>query len=466
MRRALFVALASLAGVALALLWTGDRRQPNIVVILFDALRADRLGAYGSTRGLTPFMDELAARGVVFANAYSPSSWTVPAVASLFTSRYPSQHHVVTVSSKVSEREITLAEKLADAGYRTAGFSGNVFLQEQLGYGQGFSRWEVWHQPPKTRGEALRRHLLQWLGEPDVANSPQPRFLYVHSMDTHSPFWPPEPFRGRYVDPSANDAEIERVNALLLRLDFSRRTEAEIALIERLHDAEVAAADNELRILYQELQGRGVLDDAIVVVTADHGEELNDHGRLGHGSSLYEEVVRVPLIFVGSRINAGRRVERAVSLEDVAPTLLDLAGLPAAPQFEGRSLVPFLRPPRFGCASAAPEGEEPREIVFELAKTGSTFEIRRHSRGILRGSHKLLIGLTFRARSEVPELYDLATDPGEMHPNPDGLAGEAERLRASLDARIESIAGRSGPAEAGVLDEATKENLRALGYAP
>ena len=178
-------------------------------------------------------------------------------------------------------------------------------------------------------------------------------------------------------------------------------------LLQSLYDAEVAAVDAELRQLFAELERRGFLDDAFVIVTADHGEEFWDHGNLTHGITLYNESVRVPLLVLGPGVAKGRRVEENVSLVDLAPTLVDLLGLPREPRFEGRSLAGLLR----GAGAPAAEGTEP-EIVLQLEATGYGMDTREQVAGIVRGTTKVLLrsnGLT--------EAYDLAKDPGEHDSN-------------------------------------------------
>jgi arylsulfatase A-like enzyme len=140
-------------------------RAPNILLIVVDTLRADRLGVYGNQRGLTPFLDELAQRGTVFLNAYAPSSWTCPSVASLFTSRYASQHRVVSFAAKLSDGEVTLAEQLAAAGYVGGGFTANIRLLHDQGYDQGFGYWRVFLPPSgqKERGDRVRREVSAWV---------------------------------------------------------------------------------------------------------------------------------------------------------------------------------------------------------------------------------------------------------------------------------------------------------------
>ena len=185
-------------------------RPPNVLVIVADTLRADRLGSYGNTRGLTPFLDELATRGVVFANAYAPSSWTSPSVASLFTSRYPSQHRVVSYESVLADSELTVAEELSALGFRSAGVAGNFRLGRDAGYAQGFDSWQAliaFHrQPPplaerKIRAERVIGEALAWL-DAERAADPHARCSSISTSSSPIlPSCPPSPFgaasRGR-----------------------------------------------------------------------------------------------------------------------------------------------------------------------------------------------------------------------------------------------------------------------------
>jgi arylsulfatase A-like enzyme len=251
----------------------------------------------------------------------------------------------------------------------------------------------------------------------------------------------------------------------LLSINFNLMTPADMELLEALYDGEVASVDSELRSLFGELEREGILDHAVVVVTADHGEEFKEHGRYSHGYALFEESVRVPLILIGPGIEKGRVVERNVSLLDLAPTLLELAGLPPEPVFEGRSLVPPAR--RASLLSRFFSTDEgARDVILELPPTGSKWDLRAHARGIVRASTKLLIAVSGpRKKAESTQIYDLASDPGEVDPNPGVLDGELPALLAALRERTQELATRAaGSAEKGVIDEATKEKLRALGY--
>ena len=442
-------------------------RPPNVVMIVVDTLRADRLGVYGNPRGLTPFLDGLAQRGVVFVNTSASSSWTVPSVVSLFTSRYPSQHQVVKFSSRLAEQEVTFAERLRDAHYLGAGFSANFRLLERLGHAQGFQYWRSdAREAGGMSGTELNAQSLAWLDGAWQRSSSQPVLLYLQYMEPHSPYNPPEPFRSRFarnddgssIDPSAGFIRLAELSA-----QGHSWAPQDLIPFERLYDAEVATVDDDIRQLFGELERRGVLDRAVVVITADHGEEFGEHGGLQHGRTLYNECIRVPLIVVGPGIAAGRRVEENVSLLDVAPTLLDLLSLPAEKRFEGRSLLPLLRPgaaPEAAGQTASGAGSAPVDVFFELIPTGLNGPPEIHERGIRRGPIKLL----FR-RDGGRESYDLGPDPGEHHPDPPEIAQQVGGLARDAESTATTLRSRaSAPVEGEAIDEATKEKLRVLGY--
>jgi len=463
-----------------------ERRAPNVLVVVIDTLRADRLGVYGNQRGLTPFLDALAARGTLFEHAYAVSSWTIPSVASFFTSRYPTQHHVVTFFSRIADSEVTLAERLHGGGWTGGCFSANPNLRTDWGYGQGFDElWSDLTPDVDVHGDTIRTQGLAWLDRTWSRTSSAPAFLYFQYMEPHAPYDPPEPFRSRFaVDeagkPFDKDSAVREAIARALpgapqpatgkpedvadavRTILARGTpltKREILPFERLYDAEVATADDQVRQLFAELEKRGFLDNALVVVMADHGEEFVEHGRTSHGRTLYEESVHVPFIVVGPGVAAGRRVAENVSLIDLAPTLVDLLGLPAEPRFEGRSLTPLLRP---GSTADRGAGAGP-DILMQLERTVPvTLDNRIHSRGFVHGAQKLLLGVNGGT-----EVYDLTTDPAETAtPQPAEAAQEAP-LAESLtlaEARLGERAA-SEVAKAPV-DEKLKERLRALGYQP
>jgi arylsulfatase A-like enzyme len=457
-------------------------RPPNVLLVVIDTLRADKLGAYGNTQGLTPFLDDLATRGAVFERTYAVASWTIPSMASLFTSRYPTQHRVVTFGQRIADDEVTIGDRLGNAGWVGGGFAANPNLQKQYGYAQGFAAWQAaGADVGEVDGDVLRAQALAWL---DAAWRPErgaPGLLYVHYMEPHAPYEPREPFRSRFAigdDGRVLDTlgavrqALARASGGALRdapdapLDiptafayvFGRGTPLTreyAAPLERLYDAEVASVDDQVRQLFDELERRRFLEHAIVVVTADHGEKFYEHGRGSHGDTLYEADVRVPLIVVGPGVPPGLRVTDDVSLIDVAPTLLDLLGLDREPRFEGRSLVPLL-------AGGAPRAPRP-DVILQLERTvPENLDMRIHVRGLVRDRHKIVVG-----RDGGEELFDLATDPGETRSDPPTLAAEKSVLTGAL-ARAEAQLGERAVAAASPapVDEKLKERLRALGYTP
>jgi arylsulfatase A-like enzyme len=463
----LFAALLLNAAMSLRVI-AATVQAPNIIVVVVDTLRADRVGVNGNRRGLipffdepdlTPFFDELAQRGSAFVNAYATSSWTVPSVASLFTSRYPSQHHVNAFDRVLGDQEQTLAEQLSAAGYLSAGFSANFRLSVENGYAQGFTQWRallsVFGQD-KVRAAVLRDIVLQWLQSTN--DGTKPVFLYFQFMEPHGPYKPPEPYRSRFARlPAGFDAQFANMKLMHILPGLPALSSTDIDALAKLYDGEVASVDAEIRALFGALEQRGLLRHAVIVITADHGEEFGEHGALQHGQTLFQAAIRVPLIIVAPAIDQVRVITDNVSLIDIAPTLLDLAGVALPASFEGRSLVPRMR---------APAGvDDSCDILIEREATkavGEDFSI--HDRALISGTHKIVV-----TPDGEPIAFDLDKDPNEESPQSvkkdDGgwsaaMLQRLERQRAALQKRV------IGTPKTIPLDDATKEQLRALGYQP
>jgi choline-sulfatase len=443
------------------------RSKPNVLILMIDTLRFDRLGAYGSTRNLTPFIDSLARRGHVFRQAYAQSSWTNPSVASLLTSRYQSQHRVFSFGSHLSEDELTLPEILQAAGYATGGFCANILVRSKNGFGQGFDRFELILQRAakgavKGRADAVHRAALAWLDEEHAAaGERQPIFLYLHYMEPHAPFDPPRELLDRLTKGSG-PPDIDRINAWIKLPTIVQFTADMLQATEDVYDAEVMSLDAELRHLFGELEARGFLENTIVILIADHGEEFYEHGMVGHHQSLFEEVIRVPLIIV---LPKGRRhddVEDIVELTDVAPTLLEMLGVRRPPSFEGRvlgSVVDAERGSWLGLGRLWPRQRSgPRAAFSELIKAEETLRRTQHERAVILDGHKLIVGIDGER-----EYYDLRADPGEESPtSPD------DGIRTRLDGAMEQLyadGNGGGPASTATsVDAETEERMRALGY--
>jgi arylsulfatase A-like enzyme len=448
----LAVCLAMLAAGRAAAGAGDSAQQPNIVVIVVDTLRDDRVGASRPGHGsLTPFVDELARRGTRFTNAYATSSWTNPSVASLFTSRFPSQHRVRGYESTLVATEVTLAERLRDAGYVTGGFSANPQLQAARGWDQGF---DVWRTFPSfdLRAPELTAACLSWLDGAWSRDGGRPLFLYLQYMEPHAPYEAPPAVRAS-VAPGVSDADMQRLNGALLGLRWHELGAADVADLEALYDAEVAAVDGALRELFAGLDARGALAGAVIVVTADHGEEFNEHQLFAHGFTLFEPAVRVPLIVAGGPLPAGSAAGSRVSLVDLAPALLDVVGLPGESRFEGRSLLP-------DAVGLAPR----QDILMELLPW-QDLDWRHHEAAFIQDDRKLLVPPPWKRALLGDSVFDLAVDPGETRTTPWGTEIDVLLLQQALDRRLDALAATRIPAEErNALTPEQRERLRALGY--
>jgi arylsulfatase A-like enzyme len=449
-------------------------QPPNIVLIVVDTLRADRIGAGGNRRGLTPFIDSLAARGYVFHNAYAPSSWTNPSVASLLTSRYQSQHGIVTFESVLADSELTLPEVLKAHGYATGFFSANGLISKRMGFAQGYDAHrsilvKATDEPrylwiPERTGR-INGEALGWLDGLRKSAPAAPVFLHLHYMEPHSPYAP----RAEALDHIADGHQPPDVLQANSAAFFGHTIETTPEMLTNLvdvYDAEVLSLDIGLRALFAELERRRFLDNAVVVITADHGEEFKEHGLIGHEKSLYEEAVRIPLIMLVPGRTERADVDQIVSLVDVTPTLADLAGAPIPPAFEGRSFKGTLidDPNRWRLLSwlaGRPGGDgAPGSAYTELIKNADRDAKRftPHEHAIVVGRHKLIVGT-----GGEHEYYDLGADPAEKDPN--GLS-EAERntLLTAYDLVRSRARARAAPRNVQELDPETRERMRALGY--
>jgi arylsulfatase A-like enzyme len=437
---------------------------PNVVIVSFDTLRADHLSAYGYARETSPEIDRLAAQGVRFARAYAPASWTLPSHVSLFTSQLPSAHGVRDDRLSLPAEATTLAELLSAAGFQTAGFVSWVYVGARFGLGQGFdvyrelvdaSRLEYASGGGAARAGAVVDEALRWLAD---APRTRPFFLFVHLFDPHIDYAPPPPYDQQFGgDPAAADGSYDFVRNLVpyLGKPVAPLSPAGRERLVALYDGEIRYADAQLGRLLRALEARG--GECLVIVLSDHGEEFGEHGSYeGHGWTLYDEVLHVPLVLrLPHGEAAGTVVEAPVTLLDVAPSVLEVLGLPAHPAFEGQSLLGLAR------GEPAPRG---RLLFAQTDRAGTRLRAVRGERFKwieVRDAGAAALGLPAR---EGRELYDLASDPGEQR----ALRGEelpvARYLASALEA--EEGAARGAVPVPVELSDAERERLRALGYAP
>jgi len=448
---ALLIALAACGGAP---------GPPNLVLIVLDTTRPDRLSLYGYPRPTSPTLDALAPESTVYERAYSTSSWTPPAHASLFTGLYPHTHRVTQAAWHLPVSQVTLAERLWEAGYRTIGLVGNPMVGRAFGWSQGFDDYhETWRETAASdSGHPALAHFDDFLAAPNE----RPFFAFFNFNEPHSPYEPPAREREGLVDDETPEAATN---------DWRRHFTgirplgpAELARISELYDAEVRHADRLVGGVVDALRRAGQLDETVLVVTSDHGENLGEHGMVDHVFSLYETTVRIPLLvrFPGV-FPAGQRVDEPVQLVDVYTTLANLAGLEAA----GGQGIDLRRAGETPQRSVLLSYAYPRQALRTLGAAGEQHPgLAPYRHGLLavrEGDRKLILkddGTTL--------LYDLAADPGEEVDLSDREPEQRERLRQRI-ARLRGEPAadpeaRSAPAMD--VDAETLEELRALGYAP
>lgn len=462
------IAILAIVVSFLALACAADREvspPPNVFIVLVDTLRADRVDVSGGEDSLTPFLDSLAATSTVFHNAYSTSAWTSPAVASLFTSRYPSQHGVNEFDAKLLDPELTLAELLRRRGYRSGGFSSNVLIGRSRGFQQGFDDFDVQGAREvdglefSERTFETARRALRWidrLSKPSEGSEEEapPVFVYLHVLDPHLPYAPDSKALDRVFEggarPDAKRVNREMQTHLTRQIDEETRHE-----VRRLYDAEVSSTDAGLEFFFSKLSKRGLLDNSIIVITSDHGEELWDHGMFGHHHSLHEEVLRVPVLIRTPRQLERRDVRDAISLLDIAPTVLEAMGADPVEAFEGRSLVSLM------AAESGSALDRAAPVVGELL-LDPIFRRTAHERTVIMGDTQLI-----RTVDGVDHFLPLSTGPEAR--SPDAISeAEKQALRRGLEAFLDRVAQTSptnGSARERLeIDEADRKELRALGY--
>ena len=408
------------------LLGGASTERPPVILITIDTLRADRLSSYGSDRVATPHLDRLAEEGIRFANASSTVPFTLPAHSSIMTGLYPPSHGVrENVGYVLAPELVTIAERFQDRGYRTGGFVSAFVLDARWGIARGFDTYvddfDLDAMAGANLGSVQRAgpetiaHALEWL---DGVGGEEPFFLWLHLFDPHDPYDPPEPFRSEYQG--------------------------------RPYDGEVAYTDSLIGEFRSALEQRGLFDEAVVVLTADHGEGLGDHGESYHGFFVYDSTVHVPLIVrLPGGVESGRVVTDAVSHVDIAPTLIELLDLDGAGAAQGRSLLPDIQ----GLPNDLAERGVYAESFYALDHYGWA-----PLRSLRTAEHKYI-------EAPDPELYALLEDPGELanvlleeRDLSRRLRAEALELAAELDRAAPSSSAEPD------LDEDTLAQLRALGY--
>lgn len=466
---------------------TASRSGPNVLLIAIDALRPDHLSVYGYQRRTSPHLEQLAQDGVVFTKAFANSSWTRASVATIFSSLYPSSHGVNEMGSGLSSSLLTLPEALHEQGYATGIFSANPFVSPLFGYAQGVEQFH--HKSASMFNELMLGHILRSLrkyssvvdrayvaleavefpprlGRSTSTDAPglneallswirglkgQPFFAYLHYMEVHTPYRHPRPFQTLfdpdYTGTPLTDLPIHEGFAPFAQ---GRSLQAEeFANLVAQYDGAIAYLDQELGKFFESLRELELYDRTVIIVTADHGEEFYDHRGWGHGKSLFNEVLRVPLIIrYPAALPSGAVVTQTAQHVDLMPTILDLCDVPASRAIEGHSLASLIQD--------AKTSLEVRPVYSEALHGTSS------ARAMQDGRFKLIHVRVHEQEAWL--LFDLTADPAEQRPldvNTHPMGARLKQLLASFQERASGMA--VAPKTVHVTHD-TQEQLRALGY--
>lgn len=366
--------------------------RPNVLLVSLDTLRADHLPFYGYERDTAPFMSKLASEGMLFTTAYSQSSSTAPTHASMFTGLHAPQHGYYSVRFELSDAQTTLAEVMKDAGFRTFSVASSIRFVPETGFPQGFDHYTRIEGAKVDRGPQVTRQALEWANE----DSATPFFAFVHYFDAHAPYAAPEGFRTLW-HPGLDSPQPGKTAAFIkeYREDPDAVSPEQLDYLRALYDAEIRYLDTHIEALVA-----GLPEDrpTLVVITSDHGEGFHEHGYLGHSDYVYEELVRVPLLFWGAGVPAGSS-EMPAQTVDLMPTILEHVGIEVPEGLAGQSLKPLFSggevdrsdgdlvfvqtPKRWGITKTLPTGRFKLDVRLAGQQKASIYRLDQDPQGMV-----------------------------------------------------------------------------------
>jgi arylsulfatase A-like enzyme len=433
------------------------KSRVNIIVYILDALRADHLGTYGYRKPTSPNIDQLAKEGILFENAFAQAPYTLASVASLFTSRYPT---FINKDEKLAQEHWTLAEVLKASAYRTLALSATPFVSKFYGTTQGFDKYKNIRITPDLNDSAKKvsKELFPILER--VSRSSEPFFIYIHSVNPHSPYIPPDPYFDAFRNSKERPVSTRNDNLLAIqggKVTISRKSERDDIVAQ--YDGNILFADFEIGAFAKKMKELGLAKNTIVIITSDHGEEFFDHGGVLHGGQLFDEMIHVPLILWSPVIlSHSMRISTNVELVDIMPTIIDFALIRESytvPEMEGQSLLNLM------------EGKVPKnDRIYSYEPDLGAIAIRDSEWKFIYSPKGIGYGI---ARSDTNDwLFNLKADSRETQNLATQSIETAGRLRGDvlgwLKAQKEKNPERlAQPLQIG-LDETTKEQLKALGY--
>ena len=425
-----------------------ERPLPDVQLLVVDTLRADHVALYGYTRDTSPTLNRFAEEAIVFNDVFAPSSWTLPSVGSLFTGLYPAVHGLIARTGEGRATAIraqvpTLAELMHAAGYRTIAVVTNPWFEPAHGLVRGFEEFTA--GPAGRRAEWVHQEARRALASDD----PRPVFLYLHYMDVHAPYQTAPavdpailgPLPPEYVRPLTAE-EDERIYGYM-RMDGATALDAYV----QAYDEGIRYWDQEFGRWLEWLEQEARLDETILAVVGDHGEEFLEHGGWNHGETLYQEQLWVPWVM---RLPGGgrRRIDdRVVSLVDYAPTLFALLGKDTPAAWMGVNVL------------GSSPGFSDRAVFAQTAvRMGGGLDEDARIDAVRAGHRKSI------ERRNGTECYDLSVDPREASPLADGCAGDLQRTVQAFRSRSAALAAEFGELSETELSPGQLERLRALGY--
>lgn len=461
-------------------------QRPNVLIYMIDTLRADHSSLYGYARDTTPNLKKLGAHGLVFEDCQVQATWTKPSVASLMTSLYSFTHGIRTDDDVIPSGAATLAEQLRSAGYLTASMISNPLAGRLTGLQRGFDFLSEWQAVARlvnekedraTDSAALNRMLFPWLEK----HRDEPFFLYAHATDPHAPYRAPAAEEAKFANPAETpqfDRDFNKVENMAVQrggfgVNRALCAKAQVnpdRFIQQArdrYDAKILHNDSSFQQLVEKLRQLGILDNTLIVVVSDHGEEFWEHGWTGHGQSVYQELAHGMLVMWNPKlIPTPRRIAEPVQLIDVMPTVLDLLGIKIPDVVEGQSLAPFAKGTSFQRRTSVMTSR----FAHPYSKTNDEFTPENHidSQAMIDANWKLIYRENGKSVGlNKVELYERRTDREERvnvaAQHPDEVDRRVTRIGAWMEAQkqMRAAIGRGGKAP---LNKETLDRLRSLGY--
>ena len=458
--------------------------QPNIIMIMMDATRADRLSCYGYPRSTTPHIDKISEQSILYEQAFSPDVWTLPVATSIFTGLMPHEHGVDFDNPRLPDEITTLAERLSRNGYETWGISPGVWIGPSTNLSRGFSRFLEPHRLIKTRklphlvepinriytkyffkrsdkgADRINQAAIKWLTM-ERSNPSAPFFMFLHYMEPHYPYRPPTPFYERFLEDRAAVREAQAIkyhplDFLAGKLSLSAR---QVSLLNDLYDGELAHLDSKIGELYSKLESHQFLENTVIILFADHGESLGEHGLFDHHFALYDTLIRVPLIVRLPVVSSGgTRISELVQTNELHSFVLKIASIRGQ---SSSKLAPLRGEDSIGYVLS----ETPGAFVESTRRRHPAADLDHFARNIYSvrtSKYKYIEGSDGSV-----EFYDLQRDPDEKVNLATAMANSAEmkRLRELLHRDLPvSVPNKRPTSDLSDDDPVFVERLRSLGY--